>query len=68
MDKCIDRRLDEEADQDSSFITDPRLIWTRPYTRQLTDRTENWKQYETVIVVYRGGSRLNIKRGPGIDE
>ena len=39
--------------QGSSFIPGPRLIWTHPYTRQLTDRTENWKQYGQLIVVYR---------------
>ena len=41
--------------QGSSFIPGPRLIWTHPYTRQLTDRTENWKQCGQLIVVYRGG-------------
>ena len=29
------------GDQGSSFIPGPSLIWTHPYTRQLTDCTEN---------------------------
>ena len=48
-----DWRLTAAAAQGSSFIPGPRLIWTHPYTRQLTDRTENWKQYGQLIVVYR---------------
>ena len=49
-----------EWPQGSSFIPGQRLIWTHPYIRQLTDRTENWKQYGQSIVVYRGRSRLNV--------
>ena len=50
--------------QGSSFILGPRLIWTHPYTRQLSDRIETENSAVHLIVVYRTTIKVQIKRGP----
>ena len=56
-----------EPTRGSSFIPDPLLFWTHS-SRQITDRAETENCTVQLIVVYMGGSKLNVdleqKRSP----